>query len=197
MSRNTDASVTSASQLPQLKYRLLCEVHSVTDGPARACTGDRYIFSGNTYSPVGGLGGIEKIQEEADIFPRAVRIWFSAVQSTSIMSDVLAENLYSKPVKLYRCFLSNSYTVIGTPQLAFLGYINQVDLKLKDEERGNYFELECESRLRQPAKAIYFNKATLNKTYSGDTFFDYIPQIPLKTVNWGNTPMATKFVPST
>lgn len=189
MSRNTDSAVTSASQLPQLRYRVLCEVHSATGGAVRTCTGDRYIFSGNTYSPVGHLGGFDKIQEDAEPFPRAVRLWFSAV-NTSVIQDVINENLHGKPTKMYRCFLTDSYTIAGTAQLAFVGYINTVDLKLADAERGNYFELECESRLRQPAKSRYFNKEThwVSMGYSGDTFFSLVAQIPLVTAPWGNLP---------
>lgn len=194
MSRNTDPSVTSATQLAQIKFRTLCEVYSTLGGTAYACTGDRFIYSGNTYSPVGGLGGIEKIVEDAEIFPRAVRLWFAAINSAQI-ADVLAESLYSKPVKLYRCVLSDSYTVTGTPQLAFVGYVNNINMKIGDEDRGNYFEIECESRLRQPTRARYFNKETLWNAlgHSGDTFFNYVANIPGVQVNWGNSPLGSNY----
>ncbi len=189
MSRNTSSAVTSASQLPTLRYHMLCEVDSLSGGTVYACTGNRFIYSSNTYTPVGHLGGYEAIQEDSDVFPRGVRIWFAAIESSSI-ADVLAETMYDKPVKLYRCFISDSYTVVGTPQLAFKGTVDQVNMQLGDSERGNFFELECESRLRQTGRGRYFNRETLQGAmgYSGDTFFDYVPQIPLVTANWGNLP---------
>lgn len=187
MSRNLSAAVTSASQESTVQFRLLCEVDSLSTGMTRACTGYNFIvFNGNTYSPVGNLGGIEKIQEDADIYPRAVRMWFAAV-NTSQIQDVLTENLFNRPVRIYRTFLTNSFTNVATPESVFIGRINTCDMKFKDPQRGDYFELEVESRLMREARAQYFNRETLWTVYSqsGDTFFDYVSQIAIRGANWG------------
>jgi hypothetical protein len=68
----------------------------------------------------------------------------------------------------------------------FSGFINQVQLKLRDPTRGNYVELEIESRLRREPRSAWFNKETLWQTYSGDTFFNFIEQIPGFKALWGN-----------
>lgn len=187
MSRNVSAAVTSISQLPTVQYRLLCEVDSLSTGMTRACTGYQFImFAGNTYSPVGHLGGVEKIQEDADIFPRAARLWFSAVNTASI-PDVLSENLFNRPVRIYRTFLTDSYTIVASAERLFNGRINTCDMVLGDPQKGDYFEIEVESRLARPPRAQYFNRETLWTVYaaSGDTFFDYMTQIPLTRVSWG------------
>jgi hypothetical protein len=187
MSRNESAAVTSISQLPTLQYRWLVEVHSVTGGVTRACTGFQFVlFNGNTYSPVGNLGSIEKVQEDSDIFPRAVRMSFAAVNTTQIQ-DVLNEQLFNKPVFIKRTFLTDSHTCVSTPEELFRGFINTCEMKLGDKQRGDYFEIEVESRLLRPPKARYFNKETLWTFYqqSGDTFFDYLVKIPLAKANWG------------
>lgn len=187
MSRNDAAAVTSISQLPTTQYRWLVEVHSVTAGVTRACTGYQFVvFNGNTYSPVGNLGSIEKIQEETDVFPRAVRMTFAAVSTTQIQ-DVLSESLFNKPVFVKRTFLTDSYTCVSTPEELFRGFINTCEMKLKDPERGDYFEIEAESRLLRAPRAQYFNRETLWTFYnqSGDTFFDYLTKIPLAKAYWG------------
>jgi hypothetical protein len=187
MSRNLSAAVTSISQLPTVQYRLLCEVDSLSTGMTRACTGQNFIvFNGNTYSPIGTLGGIEKIQEDADIYPRAVRMFFSAVNTAQIQ-DVLTENLFNRPVRIYRTFLTESFTNVATPEMVFVGRINTCDMKLKDPQRADYFEIEVESRLMREARAQYFNRETLWTVYSqsGDTFFDYITKIALRSADWG------------
>lgn len=187
MSRNSQAAVTSISQLPTLQYRLLCEVYSLSTGTTRACNGYQFIqFAGNTYSPVGHLGGVEKIQEDADIFPRAVRLWFSAV-NTSVIQDVLNEAMFNRPVKIYRTFLTDSYTIVASAEQLFSGRINTCDLVLADPQKGDYFEIEVESRLAREPRAQYFNRETLWTVYaaSGDTFFDYTTQIPLARADWG------------
>ncbi len=124
MSRNVSAAVTSISQLGTLQYRMLCEVDSLSTGMTRACTGQQFIvFNGNTYAPVGNLGGIEKIQEDVDIFPRAVRMWFSAVNTNQIQ-DVLNETIFNLPLRIYRTFLTDSFTCVSTPEIIFNGRVN-------------------------------------------------------------------------
>lgn len=189
MSRNTTAAVTSASAEHRLRYRVLFEIHSLATGTLQACTGNNYIAVGaNTYSPVGAMGGVESIQEEHDGFPRALRAWISIVNSDA-MSAALGETLFKKRVDAYRCFLTDSYTVVGTPQLAFRGYINQAELRILDQDKGNYIEIEAESKLYQSGRSYYMNRETLQNImpYSGDTFFDYVTQIPLMKSDWGNT----------
>lgn len=187
MSRNLSAAVTSISQLPLLQFRLLVEVDSLTGGTTRACNGMQFIhFNGNTYSPVGNLGGVEKIEEDTDIFPRAARLWFAAVNTAQIQ-DVLTESMFNKPVRIKRTFLTDSLTCVSTPETLFTGRINTCELKLGDPDRGNYFEIEVESRLRRNPRAQYFNRETLWTVYSqsGDTFFDYVTMIPLNKAQWG------------
>lgn len=187
MSRDVAAAVTSAAQLDTVQYRWLVEVDSLSTGMTRACTGYQFVvFNGNTYSPVGNLGGAEKIQEDADVFPRAVRLWFAAVSTTQIQ-DVLSENMFNRPVRIYRTFLTDSFTNVATPEQLFQGYVNTCDMKLKDPQRGDYFEIEVESRLNRPPRVQLFNRETLWTFYnqSGDTFFNYLSQIPLTKAKWG------------
>lgn len=187
MSRNQSAAVTSISQNDTIQYRWLVEVYSLSTGTTRACTGYQFVsFNGNTYSPVGHLGGAEKIQEDSDVFPRAVRLWFSAINTASIQ-DVLNESLFNKQVKIFRTFLTDSYTCVSTPEELFRGQINTAEMKLGDPNRGSYFEIEVESRLMRKTRAQYFNRETLWTFYSasGDTFFDYVTQIPLMQGYWG------------
>lgn len=187
MSRNDAAAVTSISQLPLVNHRWLVEVDSLSTGMTRACTGYNFVtFLGNTYSPIGHLGGAEKVQEDSDVYPRAVRLWFSAV-NTSQIQDVLNEQLFNKPVRIKRTFLTDSFTCVATPQELFRGFINTAEMKLNNKQRGDSFEVEVESRLARPPRAQYFNRETLWTVYSqsGDTFFDFMTQIPLSKADWG------------
>lgn len=187
MSRDVAAAVTSIAQLDTVQYRWLVEVDSLSTGMTRACTGYQFIVSnGNTYAPVGNLGGAEKIQEDADVFPRAVRLWFAAVNTVQIQ-DVLSENMFNRPVRIYRTFLTDAFAIVSTPEELFRGFINTCEMKLKDPQRGDYFEIEVESRLRRTPRAQYFNRATLVSFYAqtGDTFFNYMHQIPLTKAKWG------------
>lgn len=197
MSRNISASVTSISQRPETNFRLLVEVDSLASGMTRACSGRNFIMVGaNTYSPVGGLGGLEKIQEESEVYPRAATMWFAAI-SSSQMADMLSETLFNRPVRVFRTFLTDSYTIVSTPELCFSGRINTVELHFGDPDKGNYFEIEVESRLRRPPRAQYFNRETLWTVYnaSGDTFFDYVSRIATYKSQWAAPDPAPTYPP--
>lgn len=184
MSRDTVSSVTSAAAAAQLRFRLLAEI-DVTSSTMYCVTGDQFIYSGsNTYSPVGGLGGISPIKESADGRPRGCTLWLRAVSSVDLR-EPLSEALFNKRVRLYRTFLSDSYTIVGTPQLGFTGFINKCELKLGDQEKGNYFEIEVESRLKREARSNRFNQETLWQSYSGDTFYVHQSKIPNYRSDWG------------
>lgn len=190
MTRDTVASVTSAASLPQLRFRMLCRVDSTSGGTVRACSGGNFVFDGvNTWSPIGAFGSVDAIQEDSDPFPRAVRIKLAAVNTGQIV-DMVNEQLFNKPVKFYRCFLDDTLAVIGTPQLWWSGKINTVNMVTLDPQLGNYYEIECESRLRRSARAQYFNTQTLQQVLgsSGDTFFNYVQLIPLRKAPWGSLP---------
>ena len=186
MTRFAYAAAQSASTEETVQFRLFADV-TFTTTMIRACTGVTPIVWGvNTYSAIGAFGGLDKVQEDAEPFPRAVRLWMSAVGSAQ-MTEPLTEQLFNKPVKLYRGFLDTAKgTLVSTPELMFSGFINTCEIKLRDPTRGNYFELEIESRLARQPRAAWFNKETLWQTYSGDTFFNFIDQIPNFKALWGN-----------
>jgi hypothetical protein len=189
LSRNT-AAVESYLQGPTLKYSILCDINSLTSGNIRICTGGNFIYTGaSTYSPIFGLGGMDPVTEGSDVFARAVRLKL-AVNTASIV-DLVAENLFNKPVALWRCMLdSDKATMIDTPQLLFRGRINTADLTIDDPQIGSYYEIEVESRLKQNPRAQYFDTQTLQTTMgqSGDTFFSLVTQIPNFVGKWGQFP---------
>lgn len=186
MSRNLSSSVTSASAATQVRYRTLVEVWSVTDGPLRATTGFDYVIAGaNTYSPVGNLGAVESVHEDSDPFPRVVKLRLAAITNAQ-MTDMLSERLFRRPVKIYRAFLNEDNTVVSTPQLLHVGYINRASL-VHGPAGDGAFEVESESKLYGNGRPYYMNRETLQYTMgsSGDTFFDYANQIPTFKSSWG------------
>jgi hypothetical protein len=187
MTRYISSSMESASEQPLVQFRLLAQI-DVRSSTIYACTGGNFIAVGaNTYSPVGHLGGVESIKEESDVFPRGVRLWLCAV-GTANLAEPLSEELFNKSVRLYRTFIDvNSYSSVSTPELVFSGRVNRGEIKLADAERGNYYELEVESRLRKQAAAAYFTREThwTVMGYSGDTFFDYLSEVSRRKVKWG------------
>jgi hypothetical protein len=188
MTRFASNSMQYLSTLPRVAYRILADI-GVTSGYIYACTGNKVIVnSGNTYTPVGALGGVDAIQEESDPFPRDLRLWLAAITSSNLY-EPLRESMFGRTVTLYRVFLNDeTYTVSAPPEQMYKGKINEIELRFNDSERGNYYEITCVNEVRREPIVAYSNKETLQLTYSGDTFCDFQHIIPTFKSMWGQQP---------
>lgn len=184
MTRHVTAAVDSALSLPDIQWAIMADV-GVTSGTVYVCTGNRFIYSSNTYTPVGGFGTIEPIREESDAFPRGLKMTLAMVSSQAVY-ETFNEQLFNKPVILYKAVLDRG-TVVGTPEIIFKGRVNHCGGRVGGDG-GSYFQLEVESRLRREAQLSFFNRETLWQTYSGDTGANYIDLIPLYKSTWGSLP---------
>jgi hypothetical protein len=181
----------SYSQATQLLYRQMAEV-GVTSSTVYACNGQHYIYAmGNTYSPVGGLGTVEPVQEEAEPFPRTVRVTLRAVNSMDFY-EPMREDMFGRRLVLRHVLLHpSSYTPVSTPETLWSGYINKVGINYNQADKGTYIEIEAETDLRRRPPVINYNKESMLLISSGDTFFNYIDQVQLATAHWGKS--ATTF----
>lgn len=189
MSRDTDPSVTSANAQATINWAMLAQI-GMSASTMYACTGNRFLNDGiNTYSPVGRLGGVDPVVEESTLFPRAVKLWLSAIGSANL-AEPMNENLFNKPVRLFRAALDSTLTIVGTPQQCLRGYINKVNVVLGDPSKGNYFEIEVESRIRREASSNFYTTENhdqmVSGVYSGDTIFKYVPRIMGYQSKWGD-----------
>lgn len=191
MSRFSTTVPVSASADTHIAYRQLVDVTVNSGVTLYLATGNQFIFTlGNTYSPVGGLGGIEPIEEEAEPQPNTVRLWLSAVDSASLFAP-LQEDMFGRSVVIRHCYLNpNDWSAIHTPDTLWTGFINKVEVRFADTERGNFYEIEAETALRRQALVNNFNREThwVGMGYSGDLFFNFIDQIPLARTMWGQRP---------
>jgi hypothetical protein len=191
VSRFLSSSQQAYSESDRFALRQLVDV-GVTSSTIYACSGYRYLFAmGNTYTPVGVLGGIEPIQEESDPFPRGLKLWLAAINSSQLY-EPLREDMFNRTVKVWEAFLDpDTLALSNTPELRWQGRINEVEIRFNDSERGNYYEVSAETELRRTPQKAYFNKETLWLTYSGDTFYDLMHLIPTQRTMWGQE--ATNF----
>lgn len=193
MTRFSSSSLQAQSEATFIAFRMLADVE-VTSSTLYLCSGRNFIYArGNTYSPLGPFGHVERIQEESDPFPRAVRMALSAVHSwtdtnSSLISSAMNEQLFNKQVRLYRGFLDpETMAMPNTPELAFKGQISTYEYRPNDQELGPHFMIEVESRLLKRMNPAYFNKESYWSTLgnSGDTFLNYIHSVPNATAKWG------------
>lgn len=185
MSRFLSTSQQAYSERDTFALRQLVDL-GVTSGTIYACSGYRYLYTmGNTYTPVGILGGIEPIQEESDPFPRGLKLWLAAVNSSQLY-EPLREDMFNRDVRVWEVFLDpDTFALSNTPELRWKGKVNEVEIRFNDAERGNYYEVSAETDLRRTPKKAYFNKETLWQSYSGDTFYDLMHLVPTQRTKWG------------
>jgi hypothetical protein len=188
MTRWLSTSQQSLGERELLAFRQLVDI-GITSGTLYACSGKQYLFArGNTYSPVAGFGGIEPIKEESDAFPREVRLWMRAVNSSDLY-EPLREDMFNRPVRVYETLLNpDNFTVAHTPEPRWEGYVNEVEIRFGDEERGNYYEVGAISDMGREPVLAYSNKETLTLEHSGDTFCDYQHLVPSVKAMWGQQP---------
>lgn len=190
--RFASAAANSAAHDYLMRYRQLVEL-GVTSSTLYLCNGTEFLYSlGNTYSPVGGFGGIEAIDEAAGGGARAIRAWMRAVGSADLY-EPLREDMFNRPMIVRHGFLNTaSDAFVSSPEMLWSGFVNKVEVRFADAERGNFFEIEAETALRRRAPASNFNAETHQTVLaqSGDTFFQYIDQVPLFRAMWGQQPTA-------
>lgn len=195
MSRFAIAAANSAAQLSQIAYRQMVEM-GVTSSTIYLTTGQQFIYAlGNTYTPVGLLGGMDPIQEESDPFPRSIRFYLAAINSATLF-DPLQEDMFGRSIVVRHGYLDPQLmTLVSTPEVLWRGNVNKVEIRFGDSEKGNYYEVEGISSLYKQAQASNFNLEThwITLGYSGDLFFSLIDQVPLTKAMWGQQP--TYYIP--
>lgn len=195
MTRFLSTSMQALSEQSRLAYRQLVDV-GVTSDYVYFCTGKQFIgansYTANTYVPTNGIGEIEAIQEESDVFPRSlimrlsgVNTWMSGSMS---LYEPLRESMFGRQVIVRRAFLNPSdWTLTNTPETIWTGRTVRVDVRPME----GVYEVEAEMDLRRGAKVQYFNRETFRAVDSSDTFGNWVDQIPLFKGSWGG--MAVDF----
>jgi len=188
--RFANAAANSAAHEYQMRYRQLVEL-GVTSSTLYLCNGAEFLFAlGNTYSPVGGFGGMEAIDEATGGGARAIRAWLAATNSSDLY-EPLREDMFNRPMVVRHGFLNSvTDTFVSSPEMLWSGFVNKVEVRFADPERGNFYEIEAETALRRRAPASNFNLETHQTVlgHSGDTFFQFIDQVPLFRAMWGQQP---------
>lgn len=179
MTRFDSSSMQALADAAVIERRLFVDL-GVTSGTLYACNGDRFLYAlSNTYSPVGGLGGVSAIEEESDVFPRDVTLTLRAVDSMDLY-EPLREDMFNRRVTIRHAFLQNG-TLVNTPETIWRGRVNAVNVKIEE----SMYEVKCINDTRKTARVQYFNKETFQLIDSSDTFGNHIDQIPLFKSDWG------------
>lgn len=198
MTRFQSSSMQAAAEESVLAFRVLAKI-GVTSGYVYFCTGNTHLyFDSATYAPVGGLGSIEPIEEESDVYPRDIRMTLCGINTLAMngslsLYEPLRESMANRRVYLYRTFLETAgFTMVDTPELMWSGRISRLEVKPMEGE----YVLTASSETKRGAKIQYFNAETMRAVDSSDTFCDLMPYIPLYKSRWGQNAPGGLFGPA-
>lgn len=148
----------------------------------RAWTGFGYLNDGvNTYTGFGGLGKIEAIKEESDLFPRGLRLLVSGLPNSfnALFTELTSERLFNQEVTVSAGFVNEQRALVSSLSERYYGRVGAIDGAVNDPDRGTYFELTVGSPLRAPPKYDMYSDEGHRATAagSGDYIFKFLKTI--------------------
>ncbi len=164
-------------------------------GTVRVHTGvGSLTFNSNTYSGVGDFGGIDVIEENADLTPNAYRLRLSGFDST-YLDESLNQDVYGRAVTLYLGFLNIDGTLADDPEEVASGTMDSMEITYGDQASINLV-VESDLKFFQRANGKLFTDEDQQIDYSGDLGFQYLDQIQNARVVWGGKGRLTFGQPS-
>lgn len=141
-------------------------------------------FGGNNYLGVGQFGSIEgAVQDSLDVIARPIKLILSGVDS-SVLTPAMTESYQGRTVTLYLAFLdSNTNALVATPETLWEGRMDYMEIELGDNTGA--IKLNCEHRLRREPRIARYSDEDQQLAYSGDVFFELLPQIAGFKSKWG------------
>jgi len=187
MSRISDNYI--AWLLGQSNYRAIALVKIPDfDNPVYLHTGiGRYFFEGNRYESVGGLGGIDSVEENGELDPTRIKLTLSGLPYDADTSEYLLEDNYqNKEVTIYLALLDDNNQIINNPLVMFVGYTGNVNIKTGATATISIDVID-ELTMWNKKQTWRYNDETQQRLYPADTSLQYIFNTN-KSLQWRSAP---------
>ena len=187
-----DLSSANATALDGALIRPIVFVELEFDAP----TGTLYIhddigpitakdWSGvsRTWDGVGDLGGLSKIDEGRDVSPYSVELMLTGIDAT-IASQVLTDDSVLRNVYILVGLLDEDRALVDDPHPMWAGYVDDMQVAVGAE---SVIRVTCESQLAafEKTNGRLQNDADHQAEFSGDQFYEYLPQMLDAKFRWG------------
>lgn len=145
-------------------------------GTGRFNTTNQLItWNGQEWLGVGTLGGISAVEESDSLEARALNFTLNAAQPSWLaLAAGPVEEYRGRSAKLYMCPLNESFQMIDTPVLCWVGYMDMVSIGVEGD--AGQIVLKCESRAyglkRRPA--LRLNHAQHQTRHPGDKGLEFL-----------------------
>ena len=144
-------------------------------GIQRICNFNKtFTWSGVEWAGVGGLCSISEIKESEKIEPQPVTIGLNVAQQSWLALAVGAVEQYrGRPVRIWQCPLTSSFTLIGTPQLAWEGEMDVLAISAQDTSGSIAMRCEPTSKRLRRRNVIRINRAQHRQAHPADSGLDF------------------------
>ena len=146
-------------------------------------TANDWDGTSRTFEGVGDFGGISKIDEGRDVSPYSVELMLSGIDTT-IASQVLTDDSVLRTVRILVGLLDADRTLIDDPHPMWAGYVDDLQVAIGAE---SVIRVTCESQLAafEKINGRLQNDADHQAEFSGDKFYEYLPQMLDAKFRWG------------
>jgi hypothetical protein len=147
------------------------------------------LWSGNTYTALGGNLTFEGVEETFDLQGQGVRLTLDGVDQT-IITAILGENFIGRTATIYLAHFAADGTIVADPEEVYHGLLNSV-FTVKETGQTCSISTFLVSDLTKfnEVRGIRANLASHQAVYSGDTFFRHNTGIKGRKVWWGPRPV--------
>tara|TARA_Y100000310_G_scaffold326175_1_gene390721 strand:+ start:327 stop:884 length:558 start_codon:yes stop_codon:yes gene_type:complete len=143
------------------------------------------VFSGDTYTGAGDLGGISTWVETEEIRATGLTFSLSAIPA-SIISTALTEQYQGRSAKVYLGFFDSDDAIISDPYLIFDGRMDVMTIEENGETANITLSAETILIALERANERRYTEQDQKDEYAGDTFFDFVTQLQDSEIIWGS-----------
>ncbi len=185
MSRSLAAANVTASEAAHVRPIDFAEIQ-FDSGTLRIHNGLGDItWNSLLWTGAGGLVGLGPIIEATDSAPRRFWMQLNAVDS-SVLTEALEQEVYRRLVTVYTGFLNAAGVLVTDPHdNMYSGFADGMPVSVGGPIDSIRLECELEVALDHRANGARFTDEDQQDLYSGDTGFEYLPQMIQARPHWG------------
>lgn len=138
-----------------------------------------------TWLGAGDLGAVGPIEETEGAEPFSVELTLSGLDST-VLDEARNQDYQDRPVVIY-VGVRDSVTgaLVDNPTEIFYGQIDQMVITAGRQFSSVTVRAESEQTLWQRPAVIFYDAATLQDAYAGETFFNFLEELQNLQLRWG------------
>jgi len=163
------------------------------NGWFRAHTGvGEILIDGNTYTGLGNLGNVEKLDTETDEKPVRVMCTLNGLNA-ELVNEALKSRMIGLNAQLMMLVFDNDTRRLLMAEPAIIGFITDYDVSLSADSGAVSVTIADEFELYEMPEHKYWTDESHQLDHEGDRICRYVAQMGDREIYWGSGVDAVKF----